>query len=277
MMLGGSVSNQAGAALGALAFPVIGPVGVVAVRQLVTAAVLVPTVRPRFRGLNRGQWLPVLGLTIVFSVMNLALYAAIERIGLGLAVTLEFLGPLAVAIAGSRRAVDLGCAILAGLGVVVLTSPGPTTDVIGIALGLIAAVAWGAYILLNRSIGQRLPGLHGTALASAVTAGLWVPVAAVWFTVHPPALVAVLLAAACGILSSIVPYVTDIGALRRIPAPIFGTISSVSPVWAALVGWLILHQALAPNEWIGIALIVVGNALVSLRARAASRRASAAG
>src|SRR3954454_1724648 len=103
MMLTSAASNQTGAALGAMAFPTIGPVGVVAVRQFVTAIVLTPIVRPRFRGLRKDQWWSILGLALVFSVMNLSLYAAIDRIGLGLAVTLEFLGPLTVAIVSSRR------------------------------------------------------------------------------------------------------------------------------------------------------------------------------
>lgn len=128
LMLTSAASNQTGAALGATAFPVIGPVGVVAIRQLVTAAVLVPLVRPDLRRFRRDQWWPIIGLAMVFSVMNLSLYASIDRIGMGLAVTLEFLGPLTVAIASSRRALDVACAGLAGVGVVVLTAPGPTAD-----------------------------------------------------------------------------------------------------------------------------------------------------
>ena len=144
MMLASSASNQAGAALGAMAFPTIGPVGVVAsppVRHRPRPDADRAT--PKFRGLRRDQWWPILGLVVVFSVMNLSLYAAIDRIGLALAVTLEFLGPLTVAIASSRRVLDLACAVLAGVGVVVLTNPGPTTDVLGIALALLAATAWG--------------------------------------------------------------------------------------------------------------------------------------
>ncbi len=251
MMLGSSASNQVGAALGAMAFPTIGPVGVVAVRQCVTAAVLLPAVRPDFRGLSRGQWLPALGLTVVFSVMNLGLYLAIERIGLGLAVTLEFLGPLTVAIVASGRVLDIGCAIVAAAGVVVLTDPGPTTDVLGVAFALAAAASWAAYILLNRSVGQQIPGLQGTAVASAVTGGLWLPVAAIWFVIHPPTTAAMVLAIACGLLSSLVPYISDVVALRRVPAAMFGTFSSISPVWAALAGWLMLGQSLAStNGWV---------------------------
>lgn len=265
LMLASSASNQGGAALGATAFPTIGPVGVVAVRQFVTALVLTPVVRPRLRGLRKDQWWPILGLVVVFSVMNLSLYVAIDRIGLALAVTLEFLGPLGVAVAGSRRVLDVGGAVLAGVGVVVLTDPGPTTDVPGIALALLAATAWGCYILLNRTLGQRLPGLHGTAVAGLVTAATWTPIAVAWFAFHTPTAAAIALAVACGLMSSIAPYVADLLALRRVPAPMFGTFTSVNPVWAALAGWLLLHQALDPNEWVGIGLIVTSNVAVSMR------------
>jgi inner membrane transporter RhtA len=271
MMLTSSAANQTGAALGAMAFPAIGPLGVVAVRQLVTAIVLTPIVRPRFRGLRPDQWWPILGLVAVFSVMNLSLYAAIDRIGLGLAVTLEFLGPLTVAIAGSRRVLDIACAVLAGVGVVVLTNPGPTTDLVGIALALLAATAWGSYILLNRTLGQRLPGLQGTAVASLVTAAAWTPIAVAWFAFHTPTSTGLALAVACGLLSSIVTYVADLHALRRIPAQMFGTFTSINPVWAALAGWFLLHQDLDPNEWIGIGLIVISNVVVSARGFTSSR------
>ena len=271
LMLASSASNQTGAALGASAFPAIGPVGVVAVRQLVTALVLTPIVRPRLRGLRQDQWWPVLGLVVVFSVMNLSLYAAIDRIGLGLAVTLEFLGPLAVAIAGSRRVVNIVCAALAGIGVVVLTNPGPTADLIGIALALLAALAWGCYILLNRTLGQRLPGLQGTAVAGLVTAAAWTPIAVTWFAFHAPTAAALALAVACGLMSSIAPYVADLLALRRVPAQMFGTFTSINPVWAALAGWLVLHQALDLNEWMGIGLIVISNVVVSARGFTSSR------
>lgn len=278
MVLGSAASNQTGAALGALAFPAIGPVGVVAVRQILTALVLTPIARPRFRGLRREQWWPILGLALVFSVMNVALYAAIERIGLGLAVTLEFIGPLAVAIAGSRRVIDIACAALAGVGVLLLTGPGPTTDLLGVSLALIAAGAWAAYILLNRNLGQRLPGLQGTAAASTVTAALWLPIGAAWFLFHPPTLTALLLAVACGVLASALPYAVDLLALRRVPAALFGTLTSVNPVFAALIGWLVLQQGLVAVEWAGIGLIVAGNVVVSLRSRVprAARRGAAA-
>ena len=129
-MLGSGLSNQVGAATGALAFPVIGPAGVVAVRQWVAGVLLWVIGRPQMRRFGWRQWWPVLSLALVFATMNLSLYTAIDRIGLGLAVTLEFLGPLSVALAASRRRVDLGCALAAGAAVAVLARPSrpPTTS-----------------------------------------------------------------------------------------------------------------------------------------------------
>src|SRR3954452_143488 len=126
-MVASAASNQAGAAVGAHAFPAIGPAGVVAVRQFVAAAVLLPVARPNFRRFTWAQWCPTLLLGLVFATMNISLYTAIDRIGLGLAVTLEFLGPLAVALAGTRTRLDLLCALGACAGVYVLVLPGPTS------------------------------------------------------------------------------------------------------------------------------------------------------
>ncbi|HEX2073743.1 MAG TPA: EamA family transporter, partial [Geodermatophilus sp.] len=118
----------------------------------------------------------------------------------------------------------------------------------------------------NRTLGQRLPGLQGTAVASLVTAAAWIPIAVTWFAFHAPTAAAIALAVACGLMSSIAPYVADLLALRRVPAQVFGTFTSINPVWAALAGWLVLHQALDLNEWIGIGLIVISNVAISARA-----------
>lgn len=139
LMTGSAVANQLGAATAALAFPVLGPAGVVAIRQWVAGMVLLSTVRPRFAAFTREQWRLVLALALIFATMNLSLYAAISTIGLGLAVTLEFLGPLSVALLASRRAIDVGCALVAAVAVVVLARPQPSTDYVGIALALVAA------------------------------------------------------------------------------------------------------------------------------------------
>jgi inner membrane transporter RhtA len=259
LMLGSGLSNQVGAATGALAFPVIGPAGVVAVRQWVAGVLLWAIGRPQVRSFTWRQWWPVLSLALVFATMNLSLYTAIDRIGLGLAVTLEFLGPLTVALAASRRRVDIGCALAAGAAVAVLARPQPTTDYLGIALALLAACCWASYILLNRVIGRRLPGAEGSATAAVLSALLYIPVGIITLIHHPPTAGALGYAAAAGILSSAVPFLADLLALRRVPARFFGVFMSVNPVLAALVGLAILDQSPGWAEWLAITTIVAAN------------------
>jgi inner membrane transporter RhtA len=261
LMTGSAVSTQLGAATAALAFPVLGPAGVVAVRQWVAGAVLLSSVRPKFRSFTGRQWRPVLALALIFATMNLSLYAAINTIGLGLAVTLEFLGPLSVALLASRRAIDLGCALGAAAAVVVLARPQPTTDYAGIGLALVAASCWAGYILVNRVVGARLPGSQGPAAAATLSALLYVPVGIWALASHPVTPVALGRAATAGVLCSAVPMVTDVLALRRIPPRFYGVFMSVNPVFAALTGLVVLGQSLQPADWLAIAAIVAANAV----------------
>ncbi|WP_405855069.1 EamA family transporter [Streptomyces sp. NBC_01515] len=266
-MAGSGLSNQLGAAIGSLAFPVIGPVGVVAVRQYVAAAVLFAVGRPRLREFTWRQWWPVLLLAVVFGTMNLSLYTAIDRVGLGLAVTLEFLGPLSIALAATRRRVDACCALIAVAGVVTLMRPRPSADYLGMGLGLLAAACWASYILLNRTVGRRIPGAQGPAAAAGVSALMFLPVGIVVALRHPPTLTAAACAVAAGVLSSTVPYLVDLFTLRRVPAPAFGLFMSVNPVLAAVVGWIGLGQRLGWAEWAGISAVVTANALSILTTR----------
>lgn len=271
-MFGSGLSNQTGAAIGSLAFPVLGPVGVVAVRQYVAALVLTSVARPRLRTFTRRQWWPVLLLALVFGTMNLSLYTAIDRIGLGLAVTLEFLGPLGIALAASRRRVDACCAVVAAAGVVTLMRPRPSADLLGMGLGLLAAVCWASYILLNRTVGRRIPGARGSAAAACLSALMFLPVGLVIVVERPPSAGAVAYAVVAGVLSSAVPYLADLFTLRRVPAPAFGLFMSVNPVLAGLVGWIVLDQGLGWPEWGSIAAIVAANALSILTSRPDSGR-----
>jgi inner membrane transporter RhtA len=273
LMTGSAAANQLGAATAALAFPALGPVGVVAVRQWVAGALLLATARPRFASFTRGQWRPVLALALIFGTMNLSLYAAVDRIGLGLAVTLEFLGPLSVALLASRRAIDLGCALLAGAAVAVLARPQPSTDYAGILLALLAAACWAGYILVNRVAGARLPGSQGAAAAAGLSALLYVPVGIWALASHPVTWAAVGRAAMAGLLCSAVPMVADTLALRRVPARFFGLFMSVNPVFAALTGLVVLGQSPGPAGWLAIAAIVTAN-MVSVSV--AGRRAAPA-
>jgi inner membrane transporter RhtA len=279
LMTGSALANQTGAAVGALAFPVIGPVGVVAVRQWVAGLILLAVGRPRLRAFTRQQWWPVLGLAAVFAAMNLSLYTAVDRIGLGLAVTLEFLGPLAVALVGAltstptgvRRRTTIACALLAAAGVVALARPQPTTDYLGIGLALLAALCWATYILLNRTLGRRVPGVEGSAAAGAVSGLVYVPFGVATLVAHPPTPTALACAVAAGVLSSAVPFLADLLALRRVPAHFFGVFMSVNPVLAAVIGAVVLGETLAPIDRLAIGLIVAANAGVVLASRPVTR------
>ena len=261
LMTGSAASNQLGAATAALAFPALGPAGVVAVRQWVAGVLLLVTVRPKFASFTGRQWRPVLALALIFAVMNLSLYTAIDRIGLGLAVTLEFLGPLSVALLASRRVIDLGCALIAGAAVVVLARPQPSTDYAGIALALLAAACWAGYILVNRVVGARLAGAEGPAAAASLSALLYIPVGVWALSSHAVTGAALGRAATAGVLCSAVPMIADLLALRRVPARFFGVFMSVNPVFAALTGLIVLRQSLAPADWAAIAVIVTVNAV----------------
>jgi inner membrane transporter RhtA len=261
-MLVSSVSSQCGAGVGALAFPAIGPAGVVAVRQAVAAVILGVVARPSIRGLRWAQWWPILALAASLAMMNLALYFAVERIGLGLAVSLEFLGPLTLALLSLRRIRDWAFALIAGGGVYVLILPGPSTDYLGTASGLLAGTCWAAYILMSRVVGQRSPGLHGTALATSVVAVIYAPVAAALVLSGKLWGSALAFAVAAGVLSSAIPYAADLFALRRVPAGLYAILASLNPVWAVLVGMVALRQFLALHEWIGMACIAAANVAV---------------
>lgn len=260
-MLASATSTQAGAAVGAGAFPAIGPAGVVAVRQFVAAAVLFAVARPPLRRFTRAQWWPTLTLGGVFTTMNLSLYIAIERIGLGLAVTLEFLGPLAVALLGARSRRDLGCALAGAFGVYVLVLPGPASDYAGVAFGLVAAGCWAGYIMLNRRLGADLPGLAAPAAASGIAALIYTPVLVILVAQGHFTAAALGYACGAGLLSSAVPYAADLAALRWVPQRFFGAFMSVHPALAALAGLLILGQHPAAHEWLGIAIITTTNAI----------------
>ena len=259
LMTGSAACNQVGAAIAALAFPVLGPAGVVAVRQWVAAAILVGTARPRFASFTPHQWRPVLALALIFATMNLSLYAAVDAIGLGLAVTLEFLGPLAVALLASRRLIDLGAALIAGSAAIFLARPQPSTDYAGILLALLAAACWAGYILVNRVVGARVPGAQGPAAAAGLSALLYIPVGLWALASHPATLAALAHAGTAGLLCSAVPMVADTLALRRVAPGFFGMFMSVNPVFAALTGLILLGQPLGPADWLAVAAIVAAN------------------
>lgn len=268
MMVSG-IGTQFGASAGALAFPSLGVFGVVGMRQVVAAVTVPWFAKPRFRTLTKQQWLLVTVLGISYGAMNFPLYIAMNRLGLGISVTLEFLGPLAVAMFSSRKARDFMGAIAAAAGIVILTRPSPTSDYFGIAMALLSALAWAVYILVNRSVGIIMPGLRAPSCASIISAAIWLPPLVVYFILNPPNINGFLPAIVCGLLSSSLPFLLDLITLRMIPVTMFGVFMSVNPVWAVLAGLIVLHQQLTLHELIGIVIIILANVLVTLPRKSA--------
>ena len=262
MVLGSIVSVQCGAALATKLFDDVGPEGAVFLRTVFAAAILLALSRPGL-GLVRQVGIGQVGLfALTFLGMNTCFYAAIDRIPLGAAVTLEFVGPLAVAIAGSRRRLDLLWAFLAAAGIALL-SDGLGADGIfslGAVLALAAGGFWGAYIVLSARVGAAHPGLGALAVAIAVSAVLVAPlgIAEGGPSLLLPAMLAIGLAV--GVLSSVIPYSFELEALRWLPNATFGVMMSLEPAVAALVGLIVLSQGLDPLEVLAIACVVAASA-----------------
>ena len=251
------VTINYGSSLAGLLIPMVGSPVVVAVRQLVMAITVLPFYRPKFVTFTWARLWPALLLGVALAVMNLTFYESVARLGLGVAATIEFLGPFAVALAGSRRFLDFVCAAAAAGGVVLLTWSDGTLDPVGIALALTAAAAWAGYILLTRRVATQLPGLEGITIASLVSLILLVPLALV--TVDYAALNwgVIGLLVAVGVLSSAFPYTLDTFILRRITPRLYAIITSFGPVVAAIFGVLVLGESLLLQQQIAIVVVCV--------------------
>jgi inner membrane transporter RhtA len=274
------VSINFGSSMAALAIPLVGTVVVVAVRQLLILVVVVPFARPRpFRHSWAALW-PALALGLVLVVMNLSFYESVHRLGLGTAATIEFLGPLSIAIFASRRLIDVACAIAAAAGVVLLTSGDGRIEPVGVILALIAAASWAGYILLTRRVAVELPGLQGIGVASMVASIILVPIALVVVPWSALDLRVTGLLLATGVLSSALPYTLDTFILRRISTRLYAIITSMGPAIAAVFGWLILNEQFALRQQLAIALVCIaaGVAVATQRTRsgAAEERAAEA-
>ena len=255
------MSVQVGAALATTLFDDLGPAGTVLLRVSLAALVLVAVWRPAVRPRSRAALREVVEFGVALAGMNLCFYAALDRIPLGIAVTLEFVGPLGVAILASRRRLDAAWAALAGCGIVLLSpAPGGSLDAVGAGLALLAGGFWGAYILLSARVGRTFPGGTGLAMAMVVAAALLLPVgiAGGGADLLDPRLAAVGFGVA--MLSSAIPYSLELEALRRLAAGTFGVLMSLEPAVAALVGLVLLGQGLSALELVAIALVVVASA-----------------
>jgi len=275
LVLGGIVSVQVGAAFATTLFDELGPGGTVFLRIAFAAVLLLVIWRPPLRlgkGVARRD---VVLLGLVLAGMNLSFYVALDRIPLGIAVTLEFIGPLGVAIAGSRRRTDLLWVGLAAAGILLLSPvPGSGLDGLGVVMALVAGCFWGAYILLTARVGRALPGGGGLAIAMAIAAVAVIPVGLAdgGDALLDGELLAIGLAVA--VLSSALPYSVELEALRRLPENTFGVLMSLEPAVAAAVGFVGLDQDLAAREVVAIGLVLAAS-LGALRAVGTPRAAEA--
>jgi inner membrane transporter RhtA len=269
LVLGAAASVQIGASVAKGLFEEVGPGGAVFLRVGFAALLLTLLWRPGVRGRTPGDWLLVTGFGLSLAGMNFAFYSALDLIPLGVAVTIEFVGPLGVAVALSRRAVDLLWVLLAAAGILLLADPGGGgTHAGGVALALLAGGFWAAYILLSARVGQRLPGGQGLALALVVSSFALVPfgIGQGGAELLDPAVLAVGVAVA--LLSSAIPYSLELEALRHLPARVFGVLMSLEPAMAAMAGYVVLGEVLDAHEIAGIALVAAASAGAARGARA---------
>ncbi|WP_413543283.1 EamA family transporter [Citricoccus nitrophenolicus] len=267
--------QQLGAAVAVLVFPVVGPLGMVALRMGFSAVVLLAMARPRIRNLGPAAWRTAIGLGLVLAAMNSLFFGAIARLPLGTAVTIEVLGPLVLSVVASRRASALLWAVLAFAGVALLGQGGiGTVDATGVGFALGAATCWAAYILLNARAGAAFPGFQGLALAMAIgtVASLPGAVLTTGTALADPTVLAIGLGVA--LLSTAIPYSLELIALRRIPAATFSVLTCTAPAIAALIGFAVLGQPLGWIEAAAIALVVaasIGAIRTGPRARGGDR------
>lgn len=265
LVVGGILSVQVGASVAKNLFPSLGAGGTVLLRLAISALLLLVLARRSLRLMTRESVRPVVSLGVVLGVMNFTFYESLQRIPLGVAVTIEFLGPLSLAVLGAHRVRDYLWPLLAAGGVVVLTDGGSALvsgdlDPVGALLALAAGVCWAAYIGLSQRVGAVLPGVTGLAVALTVGAVVVAPFGIVQggtALFHPGLLAA---GAAVAVLSSAIPYACEMAALRQVAARTFGVLMSLEPAAAALVGLIVLSEAIGWTGWVGIALVCVASA-----------------
>lgn len=269
LVLGAVASVQSGAAVATRLFPDIGPMGTLLMRLGLSALLLLAIARPRWSGRSRPDIALVVAYAVALAAMNGTFYEALDRIPLGIAVTVEFVGPLAVAVGGSRRRLDVVWVVLAAVGVVLLTADGGTgIDLVGVAWAAVAGLFWAAYILITQRVGRTYPGATGLAMGLAIGTVCVLPfgiVAGGANLVHPDVLGR---GAAVALLSSAVPYSLELFALRRMRASVFSVLMSLEPAMAAVSGLVFLGQHLKAREWIAVACVMTASIGATRGARA---------
>ena len=259
------VSVQGGAAIAKGLFPLLGAAGTTSLRIGLSALVLLVAVRPRLGQLRPAQWRAVVPYGLALGLMNFLFYCALARVPLGLAVPLEFVGPLGLAVAGSRRWADAGWAGLAAAGIALIAPwHGRGPDPLGLALALAAGGCWAAYIVLGRRTAAVLPGAPAVAVGMLFAAVPVLPfgVAGGSLRALTPHLLG--LGALLALFSSVLPFSLEMRALRTLPTRTFSILMSLEPAAAALSGWWLLHERLLGSQWLAVALIVAASAGATL-------------
>ncbi|NUL48993.1 DMT family transporter [Cellulosimicrobium funkei] len=280
LVIGACISLQFGAAVAVQLFPHLGTWGVTTLRLGLAAVILLVVVRPRVRSWTRRQWTAVVLFGAAMGCMNGSFYAAIERIPLGAAVSIEFLGPLVLAAVLARRWLDGLWVAVALAGMVLLgldSAMGESLDPVGVALALVAGVFWAGYVLTSARVGRLVPGAGGLAVALVVATAVVAPLGAPGAVgaLGDPVLLGMALVTA--LLASLVPYTLELSALRRVPAPVFSILLSLEPAFAALFGWILLGQESGLLRNLAIVLVILASAGVTLAGRRpAAQRSSAA-
>lgn len=272
LVVTGMLSVQFGASIAVLLMPRTGAIGVVTLRLVLAALVLLVICRPRVRGHSRADWGTVLVFGAVLASMNVLFYQAADRIPLGAAVTLEVLGPLTLSVIASRKLGNLLWAGLALGGVLLLSGGGfDRLDPVGAAFALAAGAMWAAYIVFSARTGQRFPQADGLALAMAFGAVLTLPLGIVeaGSKLLVPSTIGLGLAVA--LMSSVLPYTLELLALRRLPAPTFAILMSAEPAIAAVAGFFVLHQDLSFTDALAIAMVIAAS-MGAVRTHAGKRR-----
>lgn len=267
-ILAGIVSVQAGAALAKGLFPALGAIGTVGLRVALSAVILLAAFRPKVRGMTAAQWRAVIPYGVVLGTMNILFYLSLARIPLGVAVTVEFVGPLAVAVFGSRRAVDIAWVAFVAAGIALITPwSGGGADALGVLLALAAGACWAAYILLGGRVSRIMPG--GASVAAGMVIASFVALPAAVATGGFARLTLPLFVAGIGValLSSAIPYTLEMIALKGLPARTFGILMSLEPAVAALLGLLFLHELLSFRQWLAVALIIAASTGSTLTSR----------
>lgn len=261
MVLASILSIQVGSAMATNLFDELGVGGTVFMRSLVSAVALTIIWRPNFR-IKRADVPVTLIFGAVLAVLNFAFYEAIARVPLGTAVTIEFIGPLSVALITSHRRKDLIWVAMAAAGIVLLTGGigGSDLDPFGLALAFISGVLWGTYILLGKRMGEAYEGGQGLAIAMCISSIITLPVAfggGLGELKEPDILGLVLFVS---LLSAALPFSLEMEAMRRLPSNVFGILMSLEPAIAATIGFLILDQGIGVRQLVAIALVVAASA-----------------